>query len=280
MCLAHILASLAQRLKFKVGVCSVDHGLRPEAASEVTFVERFAKQLNLPFHPRTIEVAQGASLQAQAREARYRALFEVCTREDYNLVATGHTQDDQAETVLHRILRSGTVAGLVGIAARRADGVIRPLLGCSRQAVEAYARRHEIDFVRDPSNDDLRFERVRIRRVLETMRKDNPEITQRLAELAEDAADCRDAIAALSGTVEIEEDWLDRARLLTLPRAAAKEVIARWVSRHCKRVLGSQMQRQAYDLACLGRGELWLSEVFTLRVKADSLYLDVQRRLP
>lgn len=279
ICLTHILSSFAPELGLELGVCSIDHGLRAEAADELRHVEAFAAKLSLPFFGRSVQVKAGASLQAQARRARYEALFNVARTQGFGLIATGHTQDDQAETVLARILRSGSVAGLTAIALRRDDGVIRPLLHCSRKALEQYAERHGIAFVRDPSNVDERFERVRLRKTLRTIREIHPAIDHRLAELAVDAASVREVVRIEAMKIDVAEMSLCRTTLLSAPAAVGREVLARWVDLHCARKIGQQMQQQAFELVVLGRGELWLSDTFTLRVKADCVYLDAERRL-
>ena len=143
--LLHVLHRLRSELGITLCVASIDHGLRPESAFEVEQVGAFASTLGLPFYPVRVDLAaEGVSIQARARELRYEALHEVARSHDAVRIAVGHTQDDQAETVLARMLRGAGLRGLGGIEARRSDGVIRPLLDCSRADVRTYALEHEL----------------------------------------------------------------------------------------------------------------------------------------
>jgi tRNA(Ile)-lysidine synthase len=177
-------------------VASVDHALRAEAARELELAARLAAQLALPFHPLRVEVERGASLQAQARAARYAALLACAHEHGAERVAVGHTLDDQAETVLARLLRGTGVEGLGAIEPRRDDGVVRPLIDAARDSVHRYARELALEVAQDPSNQDARFLRVRIRNeYLPRLRRENPRLTHALAHLADDAREAADALS-------------------------------------------------------------------------------------
>ena len=273
--LTAVLSDLAPALEVELGVCCIDHGLRPEAREEVEFVRRLAENLQLPFYTRRVEVGtRGHSLQADARRARYEALFAVRGQHGFDLIATGHTRDDQAETVLARIFRSASIASLCAIALRRDDGVIRPLLSFSRAQVVDYACDRELDHRDDTSNLDERFERVRMRAILRALRGESELIDERLAELAQAARDHREAIVLWARTVDVSQPTLSRDRLLELPTAVAKEVLASWVKTHAERPMGSQLQQQAHSLVELGKGELWLSDELQLCVSAKAIRLE------
>jgi tRNA(Ile)-lysidine synthase len=190
--LLHVLHALSAEQGLTLAVASVDHGLRPDAANDVQVARALAHELELPFHALSVSVPPGASRQALARDARYRALLD-CARElGAQRVAVGHTLDDQAETVLERLLRGTGLDGLAAVAPTRADGVIRPLIDVRRSAVEAYARQHGVPFACDPSNEDTRYLRVRVRRaLLPQLAAENPQISLHLAALADDARAAR-----------------------------------------------------------------------------------------
>jgi tRNA(Ile)-lysidine synthase len=189
--LLHVLHRLRNELGITLCAASIDHGLRPESADEVRQVEAFARELGVPFVARALKVAsEGPSIQARARELRYRALQEIAAMQSATRIAIGHTRDDQAETVLGRLLRGAGIRGLAGIEARRADGVIRPLIDCARADVRAYAVERGLRFVDDPSNQQRAFERVRIRHeVLPTLEAEDPQIVAHLCALADEAAE-------------------------------------------------------------------------------------------
>lgn len=187
--LLHVLHRLRSELGITLCVASIDHGLRAESASEVEQVGTFANDLGVPFYSARVELPrQGVSLQARARALRYRALQEIATSHDIARIAVGHTEDDQAETVLARILRGAGLRGLGGIEARRSDGVIRPLLDCRRSDVRAYASGRALPFVDDPSNHQRAFERARIRyEVLPALAGEDPRVVEHLCAISDEA---------------------------------------------------------------------------------------------
>jgi tRNA(Ile)-lysidine synthase len=158
-------------------VAHFDHRLRPDSADDARFVGDLAARMGLPFALGTAEVAslakvEGDGIEAAARRARYKFLEQAADRHRAHFIATAHTADDQAETVLHRILRGTGVAGLRGIHEVRAFFgrqdlyVVRPLLGIRRKQILEYLRELEQPFCEDPSNADSRFTRNRIRHKL------------------------------------------------------------------------------------------------------------------
>lgn len=185
--LTHVLSRLAAPLGFSLAVASVDHGLRPEAPVEVEGVGAFASSLGLPFYPLRVALPAGASLQATARHLRYGALQQTAEDIGASRLAVAHTQDDQAETVLGRLLRGAGLRGLGGIQPLRDDGVVRPLLDATRAEVLAHVEHFALPVVHDPSNRDPRFQRVRIRHgLLDGLKSEDPAVVSHLADLADD----------------------------------------------------------------------------------------------
>lgn len=156
-------ARVREALALRVEVATVDHGLRPEAAGEVTSVVGLASRLGLTCHVRRLALGPGAGLEARAREARYATLEALRKELGLDFVATGHTLDDQAETLLMRLSRGAALRGARAIHAR-ASTLLRPLLACSREDVLAFLATEEVGFVRDPMNADPSFFRTRVRR--------------------------------------------------------------------------------------------------------------------
>lgn len=145
---------------------TVDHGLRPEAAEECRFVVELADRLGRPAVVLPVGQAPRGSLQSWAREARYERLSAAARAHGLAAIATGHTMDDQAETVLMRL---GRGSGLRGLASMRPDTVhhevriVRPLLRVRREALRRELARRAIAWRDDPSNADTRFERIAVR---------------------------------------------------------------------------------------------------------------------
>lgn len=165
--LAHLLAPLATREGWALLAVHVRHLIRgPAAERDAEEAGRLAGALGLPFRAVQADVpagrGRGESLEAAARRLRYAALLGVAAELGGTLVATGHTLDDQAETVLLNLARhAGRNRG--GIRERRPDGVVRPLLPFRREELRSYLRSRGIPWREDETNDDLRLARNEIR---------------------------------------------------------------------------------------------------------------------
>src|SRR3954471_14699661 len=149
---------------------TIDHGLRAEAAREARDVKHLAKSLDLPH--RTLRWS-GAKPQtgvpAAARAARYRLLAEAARASGATHILTAHTRDDQAETLLMRMLRGSGIAGLAAMAREsERDGLLlaRPFLDVSKSQLIATLKKAKISFADDPSNRDTNFTRPRLRALM------------------------------------------------------------------------------------------------------------------
>jgi tRNA(Ile)-lysidine synthase len=186
--LLHALAELAPRLGVTLAAACVDHGLRPEAAEEAKAVRHACRKLGIGCEILGVDVGRArrshVSTQEAAREVRLAALEQAAARMGCAKVALGHTADDQAETVLFRILRGTGIVGLYGIPHRR--GIfVRPLLDVRRAQIVTYLSKRRIDFLSDPSNADRRYARSRIRHdVLPALARENPRVVEALLALA------------------------------------------------------------------------------------------------
>lgn len=209
MVMAHVLASLQEELQFELQIASFDHCLRPEAAAEVAFVEKWAKAQNLPFYAGKADVATlaaGKNVQDTARRERYAFLRHTAYHHGQAWIATAHHQDDQAETVLMHLLRGSGSAGLAGI--RPLDqGLIRPFLTVSRADIEAYAAANQIDFCVDQSNYSCKYLRNRIRlELLPILRAYNPQIATALSAHADISRE-EDAVLNDFADILFAEQW-------------------------------------------------------------------------
>jgi len=188
-----------------VTAATVDHGLRPEAAEEAALVRRLCNQLDVHHDTLAGTVPAEGNLQQGARALRY-ALLADWARGRAAWIATAHQQDDVAETFLMRARRGAGVGGLAAMAASRPLGealLVRPLLGWSRAELVEIVEGAGIAPVRDPSNQDPRFDRARIRALLADA-EDLP--VDRLALAARNLRDAEDALAWAE-----EKAWAERA---------------------------------------------------------------------
>ncbi|TNJ42028.1 tRNA lysidine(34) synthetase TilS [Phaeobacter sp. B1627] len=167
LALMYLLADLVAGTETQLHVATVDHGLRAESRGEAEAVATHAAGLGLSHDILTWQnPADQGNLQGAARAARYRLLGDWAKSRGIAQVAVGHTADDQAETVLMRLRRASGVTGLSGMPVRHhRDGVeiLRPMLGLRRRDLRDFLLSRDISWSDDPSNQDRRFERVRIR---------------------------------------------------------------------------------------------------------------------
>jgi tRNA(Ile)-lysidine synthase len=208
-------AARAGRARFHVA--TVDHALRSSSADEALGVGRLATELGLVHTILTWDAPRhGSRIQASARGARYSLLTDHAARIGARLILTAHTLDDQAETVLMRLIAGSGPSGLAGMRDERvlAPGIrlVRPFLNLSKADLVAYCEMHRLPFLRDPSNTDERFTRARLRRLLPLLAEEGLNAA-RLARLAvragrDDAALRRQADAVLAEIMRTDEGGL------------------------------------------------------------------------
>jgi tRNA(Ile)-lysidine synthase len=218
------LATLADEERLALTVLHVNHRLRPEAEDEQRLVETLSARWQLPCIVEILMPPEKRSgIEAWARAERYRFFQTTCTNLGLHAVTLAHTIDDQAETVLFRLLRGSARRGLAGIPPLRALGktwILRPLLDCTRQEVMEYLHSQQLPYAIDPSNADWRYSRNKIRhRLLPFLEQ---EFSPRL----------RHHLAALATTFREEEEWLEtqaitaRGRVQTTPTSLSLSKLA------------------------------------------------------
>lgn len=171
--LLHLLKCAFDPGEVTLHAATVDHGLRPESAAEAVEASVLAARLGVSHQILSWEGWNGkGNLQDQARQARYRLLTAWAKARGLPALALGHTADDQAETLLMRLGRSAGVSGLSAMPARRIrEGLtlVRPLLGVQRADLRRYLEAEGVSWNEDPSNEDMRFERIRFRKAMEVL---------------------------------------------------------------------------------------------------------------
>lgn len=237
--LAYLLSSLDASGELRlIGLSHFNHQLRPSAADEERFCGDIAARMGLPLisgevDVRALATREGRSLEDAARTARHAFLEQARLGLQADVIALGHTRDDQAETFLLRLLRGAGAKGLAGMHPRR-GALIRPLLDCRRAELRRFLEDLHLAYVTDESNADVSIPRNRVRAELIPLleRRFNPAIVDVLAGEAETA---RDEYWHL---VELADTWLtqfarrgpgrlslDAAALLTAPMAVSRTVI-------------------------------------------------------
>lgn len=237
MALLHLLNGLKEELKIKIVVCHLNHNLRGrESRRDYEFVRKAALKLDLKFEGRTLGKGElkGSNIQEKARERRYEFLEEAAEKYGAGRIALGHTLDDQAETVLMRLLKGSSSSGLAGIPPVRGS-CIRPLIESSRSEIESFLHNKGIKFVTDSSNLSSKYLRndIRLNLIPYIRKRYNPGITVTLgrlsAILAADDEFLRSTAARSFKKALIEDSGgslvMDRLRLKKLHRAVAARVL-------------------------------------------------------
>lgn len=236
--LLSILHHLRSSWKLTLSAVHCNYGLRgAESDGDQEFVEAFCQRLGVPLHVRRVECRTGrrkASLQAEARDLRYRVMREIAEKYGADRIAVGHTADDQAETVLLWMLRGAGMAGLSGMPAFRHNNVIRPLYDTKRQEVLAYLRTAGLSFREDSSNFQPHYLRNRVRRevipILNRLVPSSVDALCKLADICREDDRCLDqqldALSASAVKRGSAGGWsIDRSVLLKLPHALQRRCI-------------------------------------------------------
>lgn len=210
------LMILAVAAECQVTAIHVDHGLRPGSGTETQVVAAAAARFGAAFRPETIDVSRGPNLEARAREARYAVLPPD--------VMTGHTADDQAETMMLNLMRGASSSGLAGMR----PGTRRPILALRRSSTESLCKMLGVTVVDDPSNRDPAYLRNRVRHELlpalnAMAQRDLVPVLTRQAGLLRDDADLLDELA-------LAIDPTDAKQLAAAPLPLARRAVRRWLA--------------------------------------------------
>ncbi|MBN2578289.1 MAG: tRNA lysidine(34) synthetase TilS [Pirellulales bacterium] len=265
----------------RLGAAHFNHYLREEAGGDQRFVENLCAQLEIPCVSGGVAVAEtaastGEGLEEAARRLRYAFLASAAGRLGARFVAAAHTANDQAETILHRILRGTGIGGLAGMPRARPLGpatLIRPMLTLRRDEVLAYLHDVNQTYREDASNADCRFTRNRLRRELLPLlaREFNPRVEEVLLRLGSLAGEVQQVVAGLVDALmeravicpSAEQAILDRRELHAQPRHVLRELLIRvW-------------RRQGWPLQAMG-GAQWeqLAEMLLGQKRGHSAFLE------
>lgn len=191
VCLLQILNIFKNSYKLKISAAYIDHGLRPDdVPKEIEFCRKLCDSLNIPFYTQSIDVKDFAkkekiNIQEAARILRYAALDQISININAHKIAVAHNIDDQAETVIMRLLRGAGPAGLSGIPPVRKK-IIRPLIEIERTEIEKFLAEKNISYILDPSNESLKYLRNKIRKTLMPVIKTiSPQATKIISKTAD-----------------------------------------------------------------------------------------------
>ena len=242
--LLHLLASLTNTQTLPaLSAIHVHHGLQAAADAWPGHCRSVCEALGVPLEVVNVQVRPGASVERAAREARYGAF--IAALRDNEVLLTAQHRDDQAETLLFRLLRGAGVRGLSAMPRQRPLGaghLLRPLLDVSRAELEAYARQHGLSWIEDPSNDDHRYARNYLRqRVFPVLTEQWPQASSTLARSAAHLSEAQGLLDDLAridlahATTQGAFDWLglrslELAPLQALSPARQRNALSHWLA--------------------------------------------------
>lgn len=233
--LLHLLRGAARALPLRLTVAHLDHAMRPESADDARWLAGLCQAWEFPLVSERLPSAPRS--EAAARRERYRFLRRVAESTGADHVLTAHHADDQAETVLFRVLRGTGLRGLSGIPARTPSGVLRPLLAFRRAELEEYAIRMALAWRSDASNGELTIARNRLRhRLLPEAERVAPGARRSLLRLARLAREAEKALARQAKAAEAAVVREERGELL-LARGALRDYDPAIASRVVRSVL-------------------------------------------
>ncbi|HBO16660.1 MAG: tRNA(Ile)-lysidine synthase [Candidatus Moranbacteria bacterium GW2011_GWE2_35_2-] len=243
VCLLDMLAFLAPKYNLKLYIAHINYGLREkDSDGDEKYVRQLAKKYSLPISvlnaKKISKLKKGENLENKLRQIRYAFFEKILKKENFNLIAVGHNQDDLAETVLMRVLRGSGLQGLSAISAKK-NNLIRPLLNTSRKEIETYLKEKKIYYRTDKTNADIAFFRNKIRHRLIPYLEKNFKISikQNLATLAETVSDDFEYIqnsARKANKQMIDENFnkisLEITHFLSLPHSLQRQSLREVIS--------------------------------------------------
>jgi tRNA(Ile)-lysidine synthase len=256
--LLHALLRLKNKLRLKkIVVCSIDHGLRgKESRADLLFVKKMAEEFGLEFIRKKVNLrklkSKGLSTEEAARAERYKFFKEAAVKSRASVIATGHTLDDQAETILMRVIKGASLKGLVGIAPSRSDGalrIVRPLFELEKRDLAAYLDSENIGYRIDHTNlEPVYFRNIVRGEIIPFLERFNPRLKRALFNMAEhlreDFEFIEEANAGVEGMVSLSKLGGVEIRLKDLvvqARTIQKEIL-----RDCLEKSGGEVKRLSF----------------------------------
>ncbi|MEG0297134.1 MAG: tRNA lysidine(34) synthetase TilS [Clostridium sp.] len=192
VCLLHVLHSLKNELNLTIGAAHINHMLRGEESTrDEVYVEELCNELSIPCYIKRIDIDSiskelGISHEMAGRDERYKFFEDVSNEQGYNKVAIAHNANDQAETVIMRMMRGTGLEGLGGIRSKRNEKIIRPILSILRDEIESYCNEKKLNPRIDKSNLENIYSRNKVRLdILPYMKENfNPDIIQTINRMA------------------------------------------------------------------------------------------------
>ena len=290
MALLYLLQDIAthRHTTYKIGVAIVDHCIRPESKDEVLWLKHQVEEFGLPFYSASFDVPRLSkeykkSEETIGRQVRYQWLNEIAQSEGYDYISVAHHKDDQAESILAHIIRGSGLNGLTGMSVVQSEyaiPVVRPLLDVTKENLLAYIGTKHISYCVDSTNEDVRYQRNRIRhRIIPELEAVNPAVVDAIVRLGssvnEDVMVISDLTArTFDKLVSIGDDEvsISRRALRQEPLAIQRRLWQRLVSTiDPELMLTSAHQEQLLDIVNTGEKKTFTIKSIKVIAQCDTI---------
>ena len=290
MALLHLLQDIAahRHTKYKLGIAIVDHSIRSESKDEVLWLRNQVDALGLSFYTTTFDVPTLSkdlklSEETVGRRVRYQWLNEIAQSEGYDYIAIAHHKDDQAESILAHLIRGTGLNGLTGMAVVSNDydiPVIRPLLDVTKAELLAYLADRKLTYCIDSTNDDIRYQRNRIRhRIIPELEAVNPAVVDAIVRLGSSVNEDVMVISDLTSrtfdklvSIGDDEVRISRRALRQEPLAIQRRLWQRLVSTiDSDLTLTSAHQEQLLDIVNTGEKKTFTIKSIKVIAQCDTI---------
>ena len=290
MALLHLLQDIAahRHTKYKLGIAVVDHSIRPESKDEVLWLQNQVDALGLSFYTTTFDVPTLSkdlklSEETVGRQVRYQWLNEIAQSEGYDYISVAHHKDDQAESILAHLIRGTGLNGLTGMAVVSNDydiPVVRPLLDVTKAELLAYLADRKLTYCIDSTNDDIRYQRNRIRhRIIPELEAINPAVVDAIVRLGSSVNEDVMVISDLTSrtfdklvSIGKDEVRISRRALRQEPLAIQRRLWQRLVSTiDSELTLTSAHQEQLLDIVNTGEKKTFTIKSIKVIAQCDTI---------
>lgn len=290
MALLYLLQDIAthRHTTYKIGVAIVDHCIRPESKDEVLWLQHQVEELGLPFYSATFDVPclskeHKKSEETIGRQVRYQWLNEIAQSEGYDYISVAHHKDDQAESILAHIIRGSGLNGLTGMSVVQSEysiPVVRPLLNVTKEDLLAYIGTKHISYCVDSTNEDVRYQRNRIRhRIIPELEAVNPAVVDAIVRLGSSVNEDVMVISDLTSrtfdklvSIGDDEVRISRRALRQEPLAIQRRLWQRLVSTiDSDLTLTSAHQEQLLDIVNTGEKKTFTIKNIKVIAQCDTI---------
>ena len=290
MALLHLLQDIAahRHTKYKLGIAIVDHSIRPESKDEVLWLRNQVDALGLSFYTTAFDVPTLSkdlklSEETVGRRVRYQWLNEIAQSEGYDYIAVAHHKDDQAESILAHIIRGSGLNGLTGMSVVQSEyaiPVVRPLLDVTKEDLLAYIGTKHISYCVDSTNEDVRYQRNRIRhRIIPELEAVNPAVVDAIVRLGSSVNEDVMVISDLTSrtfdklvSIGDDEVRISRRALRQEPLAIQRRLWQRLVSTiDSDLTLTSAHQEQLLDIVNTGEAKTFTIKSIKVIAQCDTI---------